>query len=564
MGDAVAHRGRDGHGRLVRGPLGVVHYRLAIFDPTPRSRQPMVDADRGLTLVYNGALYEHETLRDELSGRGHAFATTSDTEVLLAAYAEWGSDCVSHLQGQFAFAIHDAKAERLVLARDPMGIKPLYVARVPGGVRFASTLPSLVAGGDVDTSVDPVALHHYLTLHGIVPAPRTILRGVAKLEPGQIVEVDHDGRQRARTYWSYPTPRPDAAVGVEALTSSLRTALSRRLAGDADVAVLLSGGLDSSLLVALAHEAHAGPLDTFSVGFDGDAEVRGDEFEYSDLVARRYGTRHHQLRVSAAQVHAGVDDCIAAMSEPMLSHDAVAFMLLSRQVAGSHRVVLSGQGADEVFAGYHWYARLAATRGTDPLLAYAGEFFDRPHAGVLQILAPDLRGPDETTAWLRGVARPLGPDATPVETALWIDGAQMLAGDPLLRVDSMMMSSAVEARLPFLDLDVLQVAAAIPVADKLASGGKGVLKQVARAWLPDVLIDRPKAYFPVPALMRPSGWLTHVRDAIASPRARARGLWNRDRVDAWLRDPQAERSSMGVGGLWQIGVLERWFSHLGL
>ncbi len=563
MAERVAARGPDGRGSLIREGLAWIHHRLAIFDPTPRADQPMVDDARGLSLVYNGALYNHVSLRRELEAAGHRFTTTGDTEVVLAAFATWSDDAWPKLRGQFAVALHDARDGSLRLVRDPFGIKPLYFADLGGVVRFASTLPSLVAGGRIDTRLDPIALHHYLSLHGIVPAPRTLLRGVAKVAPGTVVRFDRDGRPRAHRYLipGPPVPEPGAAAQLPA---ALRDAVHCRLAGDVDVGVLLSGGLDSSLLVALAAAQRDRPLTTFSIGFASTPELHGDEFAYADEVARLFATDHHRLYVTDDEIVSHLPDYVAAMSEPQVSHDAIAFWLLGRAVRGSHRVVLSGQGADEVFGGYHWYPRLAAMERTSVVAAYRRAFFDRSHAAVLDALAPDWCTDDATEAWLSDLVGGLPRSVDPASAAMWIDATQMLAGDPLARVDAMMMASAVEVRVPFVDPALWDVARRIPLADKLASGGKGVLKSFARTMLPAWIVDRPKAYFPVPPLMRlTDGVRDWLADALGRTRARSRGLWRPGRVDDWLASPHAETSTMGVPIVWQVGLLEAWLATVG-
>src|SRR5690606_26690914 len=277
----------------------------------------------------------------------------------------------------FAFALWERDSGRLALARDRFGIKPLYLAPVPGGVRFASSLPGLLAGGGLDTSIDPVALHHYLSWHAVVPAPRTILRGVRKLPPATIRVIEPDGASRERTFWEAAYVRDPAKAGwserdwEDAVLESLRTAVRRRLVADVPVGVLLSGGLDSSLVVGLLAEEGQHGLNTFSIGFEAVGGEEGDEFKYSDVVARRFETEHHQIRIGTDRTLPALDRAVEAMSEPMVSHDVVAFFLLSEEVSKHVKVVQSGQGADEVFGGYHWYPPLAGVAREDAPATYA-------------------------------------------------------------------------------------------------------------------------------------------------------------------------------------------------
>ena len=258
MSDALAARGPDGHGEWFHDSVGLVHRRLAIIDLSERGAQPMEDTALGLSVVFNGCIYNHQELRAELEREGHEFFSHSDTEVLLKGWATWGEAMLDRLAGMFAFCLVERDSGRCVLVRDRLGIKPLYMSETPeGGLRFASTLPALLAGGGVDTSVDPVALHHYLSFHSIVPAPRTILRGVRKLAPATILVMERDGSRRERRYWNPPFERDpersdwSAEEWQDALLEALRVAVRRRMVADVPVGILLSGGLDSSLIVAL-------------------------------------------------------------------------------------------------------------------------------------------------------------------------------------------------------------------------------------------------------------------------------------------------------------------------
>jgi len=370
MTDRLAPRGPDGRGLWSQAAIALGHRRLKVIDLSEHGAQPMTDPETGLTGVFNGCVYNYRELRDRLSRLGHRFFSTSDTEVVLKAYREWGIGCVDHLYGMFAFAIAEHDSGRLVLARDRLGIKPLYLSQGNGRLRFASSLPALLAGGGIDTSIDPVALHQYLSLHATVAAPHTILNGVRKLPPATIRVVEPDGEHRDHRYWQPDYTRraefADMSAGDwrDALLDALRTAVRRRTVADVQVGVLLSGGLDSSLIVALLAETGQEDLATFSVGFESEGDESGDEFHYSDLVARHFGTDHHQLLVPSDRLPTALDGAIAAMSEPMISHDVVAFHLLSEQVAKHVKVVQSGQGADEILAGYHCTPTSPPCRGS--------------------------------------------------------------------------------------------------------------------------------------------------------------------------------------------------------
>src|SRR3954454_23129104 len=313
MGAVLAPRGPDGAGLWTGEGAGMVHRRLAVIDLSDLGAQPMRDGE--LTIVFNGCVYNHHELRAQLRALGHSFASHSDTEVLLKGWREWGEDLPRHLNGMFAFALHDGT--RTVLVRDRLGIKPLYLAEAGGSLRAASTLPALLAGGGIDTRVDPVALHHYLSWHSVVPAPRTILRGVTKLPPATLLVIEPDGRRREHRYWDPPFERAHADWAPEdwrdAVREALRVAVRRRMVADVPVGILLSGGLDSSLIVALLAEEGQRGLATFSIGFPDVGGRAGDEFAFSDLVAREFGTDHHQLRVAPERLVGALPDAIAAM-----------------------------------------------------------------------------------------------------------------------------------------------------------------------------------------------------------------------------------------------------------
>src|SRR4051795_2096284 len=384
---ALVPRGPDGQGAWSAGRVAFGHRRLSVIDLSTAGGQPMVDNELGLTAIFNGCIYDHPGVRAELQGQGYRFFSTSDTEVLIKGYHRWGIDFVDHLHGMFAVVIHERDSGRVVLARDRLGIKPLYLAETPQRLRFASSLPALLRGGghgfDLDTSIDPVALHHYLTWHAVVPAPHTILAGVRKLPPATVRVIEADGTSREHRYWQPRYERRPEHEGwsardwEDAIEEALRVAVRRRLVSDIPVGVLLSGGLDSSLIVGLLAEEGQSGLATYSIGFEAVGGRQGDEFQYSDVIADHFGTHHHRLRVSSDELAGSLDHAIGAMAEPMVSHDVVAFDLLSERVSQSIKVVQSGQGADEVFAGYHWYPPLAGLDREAGIRTYAERFFDR-------------------------------------------------------------------------------------------------------------------------------------------------------------------------------------------
>lgn len=560
----LARRGPDSAGHWSDGPLAFGHRRLAIIDLSARSNQPMLDAAAGLAIVFNGTIYNYRELRAELQGRGHTFASSGDTEVILKAYAEWGERCVERLIGMFAFAIRNLRTQELFLARDRLGIKPLYYARTPAAFRFASNVQALLEAGDVDVSVDPVALHFQLTLHAVVPAPRTVLAGVRKLPPATTLTILADGRERQQTYWTLAAARPAVARSddewLEAMHERLLTAVRRRMdVADVPVGVLLSGGLDSSLLVALLAEAGKEKLLTFSVGFEDQPEEKGSEFEYSDQVVARYATDHHKFLIPNGEVLKRLPEAVTCMAEPMVGQDAVAFFLLSEQVSKHVKVVQSGQGADEVFAGYFWYPQMAAAEGEGSLARFASRYFDRDHAEFLQAVEPRWHGADHSSEHIRRLLEAPGAD-TYLDRVLRMDVTTLIVDDPVKRVDNMTMAWGLEARVPFLDHELVELAMQVPPALKLADGGKGILKRLARGRIPDGVIDRPKGYFPVPALKYVRGeFLDFMHGVLDTPAARARGVFRREYLDALFAAPEAWMTRLQGSKLWHAALFELWF-----
>jgi asparagine synthase (glutamine-hydrolysing) len=574
MAGTMSDRGPDGAGVWQLGPVAFGHRRLKVIDLTDHAAQPMVDSELGLTIVFNGCIYNYPQLRAELQAAGYRFFSTGDTEVVLKAYHHWGDRFVERLHGMFAFVIAERDTGRLLLGRDRLGIKPLYTAEVGASLRFASTLPALVEGGGVDTTIDKVALHHYLSFHAVVPAPRTILEGVRKVPPATTIAIEPDGRRQETTFWEPVHRRRPEHVGMserdweDAILEALRISVRRRLVSDVPVGVLLSGGLDSSLIVGLLAEEGQPGLNTFSIGFQAVGDRAGDEFVYSDVVAERFATEHHQLRIGTERMLPALDGAVAAMSEPMVSHDAVAFYLLSQEVARHVKVVQSGQGADEVFAGYHWYPPMTAVADGDleaAVEAYARAFVDRPHAAMGDLVAPEWQLDHDASRALVAAhfARP-GAD-TAVDAALRLDTQIMLVDDPVKRVDNMTMAWGLEARVPFLDHELVELAAACPPELKLAHEGKGVLKEAARRVIPAEVIDRPKGYFPVPALTQLEGpYLELVTEALHAPAAADRGLFSSEAVGALLGAPNRELTPLRGNKLWQLGLLELWLQSHGI
>ncbi|WKC37352.1 N-acetylglutaminylglutamine amidotransferase [Ectopseudomonas chengduensis] len=563
----LAPRGPDAHGFHSQGPIALGHRRLKIMDLAEASGQPMIDSDLGLSMVFNGAIYNYPELRAELEALGYRFFSGGDTEVLLKGYHAWGEKLLPKLNGMFAFAVWERDKQSLFIARDRLGVKPLYLSRTGERLRFASSLPALLQGGDIAKTLDAVALNHYLNFHAVVPAPRTILAGVEKLPPATWMRIDADGKIEQKTWWTlqFGPQGDEAGYGLEEwrdqVLHTMREAVAIRQRAAVDVGVLLSGGVDSSMLVGLLREAGVENLLTFSIGFQDAGGERGDEFQYSDLIAQRFATRHHQLRIGEHEILDQLPNAFRAMSEPMVSHDCIAFYLLSREVAKHCKVVQSGQGADELFAGYHWYPQVDGAE--DAFAAYRAAFFDREHDEYAACVQPAWLTGDMAGDFVREHFAMPGASAA-VDKALRLDSTVMLVDDPVKRVDNMTMAWGLEARTPFLDYRVAELSARIPAQFKLPDGGKYVLKEAARKVIPSEVIDRPKGYFPVPGLKHLEGaTLGWVRDLLLDP-SQDRGLFNPTMLDQLLTNPQSQLTPLRGSKLWQLAALNLWLSEQGL
>jgi len=571
MMEKIEKRGPEHGGTFSDGALAFGHRRLSILDLSEKANQPMVDSHLSLSLVFNGTIYNHPELRKELQAKGHTFFSTGDTEVILKAYAEWGRDCVKRFLGMFAIAIWDMKEKTLFLARDRMGIKPLYYAFTQSGFRFASNTQALLAtneNNDIDTTLDPVALHHQFTLHAVVPAPMTVIKGIRKLEPAHSLLIKANGEEKLECYWSLDATRPTEERSdeewVEAIHESLRVAVKRRNdVSDVPVGVLLSGGLDSSLLVGLLDEIGIQEIPTYSIGFDDQPEEKGSEFEFSDAVVERFNTNHHKIQIPNEQTLTRLPEAIANMSEPMFGQDAIGFYLLSEQVAKDLKVVQSGQGADEVFGGYFWYDKMNKAKGTH-LERFRQFYFDRDHDEMAEMLMPKFMGKDYTAETIKALLEAPQAD-TFIDAVFRADTTMLIVDDPVKRVDNMTMAHGLEARVPFLDHELVELAAKMPPHMKLKSGGKHVLQEISRGMIPDSVIDRKKGYFPVPALKYVRGeFLEFMQDVLNSQKCKERGLYQRSYVEKLLAAPDEHHTRIQGNKLWHMALLEYWLQDNGL
>ena len=594
MTDILAHRGPDGDGFHARGPVGLGHRRLAIIDLSTGD-QPMSAADGSAWIVYNGEVYNYRELREELIAQGFTFRTTSDTEVVLTAYLAWGPECVRRLRGMFAFAIWDERARRLCLARDRVGIKPLVYAWDGHALRFASELKAILEDPTIPRELDWEAVRDYFTYH-YIPAPRTIFRGIRKLPPASYLVCSLDGGEpEIVTYWDLhmvPESRGSETEWALELDHLLHEAVRLHMMSDVPVGAFLSGGIDSSSVVACMARASSTPVKTFSIGFD-DHDF--DELRYARLVAARHGTEHFEM-VLKPDVMSVLPRLSWQLDEPFADASAVPTYCVSKVTREHVTVALSGDGGDESFVGYRRYAeavrmheRVDRTPLTwiKPLLRWAGarrapgargrEFLQAAGLPAIDryirmltyqtpetlggLLTPEAAGRVDLGAPLRALrAVAAGSGAGDyVSTLQYLDVHHYLPEDILAKVDRTSMLTSLESRVPLLDHVVMEHAARMPSGLKLRDGhGKHILKEAMRAHLPAEILTRPKMGFGVPL----AGWFRgelrdFVRDVLTDPRARQRGIVRPEAVSRLL-DTHLEGSRDHSARLWALMSFELW------
>ena len=561
MMSKLARRGPDSNGKWLEGKIGFGHQRLSIIDLSSHGNQPMVDDLLKLILVFNGTIYNYKSLRSELIDKGYSFFSHSDTEVIIKAYHYWGEDCVKYLDGMFAFCVWDQSNQKLFIARDRMGIKPLYYNLSNKAFTFASNSQALLTQ-ELDKSVNPLALQQQLSLHGVVPAPNTIINGIQKVKPATVITINTKGLLKEKTYWHPSANRSERNLSdneyVEKAHELLTAAVTKRMdAADVPIGVLLSGGLDSSLLVALLKEAGHEDIRTFSIGFEDIDNEAGSEFEYSDQIVSKFKTQHQKYVVSNAEVLPRLSEAVMNMAEPMVGQDAVAFYLLSEQVSKHIKVVLSGQGADEAFAGYFWYPRMATEKG-DEIERFSKHYVDRPHEEYLQAVMPTYQGDNHTSNWLNKEFAKTGADSF-IDKVFRTDITKLIVDDPVKRVDNMTMAWGLEARVPFLDTELVEWALKMPANLKMKEEGKYPLKKIARELLPSSVIDRKKGYFPMPALKHVQGdFLEFMSDILTSSACLNRGVFNQNYVEKVINSPRDYMTALNGSRLWHLALFEFW------
>jgi len=602
MGQALAHRGPDEHGMWFDGSVGLAARRLRVVDLVT-GQQPLASPDGRLHLIANGEIYNADTLRKDLQARGHVFRSRTDIEVILAAYLEEGTACLDRLEGMFAFALWDAERQCLFLARDRFGEKPLYYAQLPHGFLFASEPKALLVHPDVSRELDSSALVRYLT-YGYVPWPHAIFRDLRKLPPAHWLEIHGDGTTILQRYWTPPRPPATGKAQctveetAEEILTRLRASVHRRTKCDVAWGTFLSGGIDSSLVTALAVEVSSVPVKTFAIGF---TEPSYDERSHAATVARALGTEHHELVLTSAQARELLPEVAGVFDEPFADASSLPAVLLSRLARQHVIVALSGDGGDELFCGYptqtaHWAAEFyrrvpgwlargltAAAERLPTSQAYLSWDFAlrrflrdaaRPaaerHLRWMGHFSPDVL-PQLLSPQIWHEAGPLSPyreaydwlaewkptNASDVATGL--DLLFYLAEDNLVQADRASMSTALEVRAPFLDRALAEYALGLPAAQRRGVWRtKPLLRRAARALLPDAIVQRPKHGFGVP--MGP--WLRGdlrglARDLLDSTRLKRQGIFNPSYISELL-----QRHLDGIGNhakeIWTVLMFQLW------
>jgi len=596
MTDAIAHRGPDGEGVFVDGPVGLGHRRLAIIDPSPAGHQPMQTADGRYVLNYNGEVFNFQELRIELEALGHRFRSRTDTEVVLEAFAEWGPGALERLNGMFAFAVWDAERQELTLARDRYGVKPLYWARRDGNILFASEVKALLAHPGFRTGLDLEALAEYLTFQNVFTT-RTLFEGVSLLAPGCTLRVAAgDGRIEAGAYWSYSFREPEEPAEpheyLEELTRLFRQAVNRQLVADVPVGAYLSGGMDSGSITAVA-AGQIPELRTFTVGFDlhsaSGIELGFDERDASEYMSYLFQTEHYEMVLKAGDMERVLPRLIWHLEEPRVGQSYPNFY--AAQLASKFgKVVLAGAGGDELFGGYPWrYYRAVVNEHFDDYVDKYYAYWQRllSEEALRRVMTPvwDKVAHVDTRAIFRDVLAEAPSELTSpadyVNLSLQLEARQFLHG-LLVVEDKLSMAHGLETRVPFLDNDLVDFAMRVPVRLKLASldevvrldenepgskperfyqranDGKMLLRQAMSQFIPSEVTDRIKQGFSAPdATWFRGESIDYVRRVLLDGDAALYDVLDRRAVTDLVEDHLEGRANRRLL-IWSFLCLELW------
>jgi asparagine synthase (glutamine-hydrolysing) len=588
MCDAIMHRGPDEGGYFVADGIAMGMRRLSIID-VAGGHQPIDNEDGSINVVFNGEIYNHRTLRRELEAAGHRFRTRSDTEVLVHLYEELGQDMVARLHGMFAFAIWDSRQRRLLIARDRSGMKPLSYLAVSGGVIYCSELRSLLALNYAAVRVSSASVMQYLA-YGYVPDPGSIFEGVRKLPPGHVLTWQEGGGLKVRRYWAPPRPDPAPAAEVdlvEGLRDRLDVAVAAHLESDVPLGAFLSGGLDSSTVVALMSRHASGRVRTFSIGF---AEQDYDESKAAKAIAAAIGTNHTEL-ILRPDVEQALEAFAPMFDEPFADSSAIPTFFVAQLARQSVTVALSGDGGDELFGGYTRYGetlrhseRFKAVRrlgaalglmaphaipGRNRLIDLGRTRWERYAAKLVQPVRPDEGGvarADVPGGTMR-LAECLSPGSTLADAdfaaaMMRLDFETYLPGDILTKVDRTSMAVSLEARVPLLDYELVDFSLSIPGPMRVtASENKRLFRRAIRGIVPDMVLARPKRGFAVPLGRWFRGPLRHRIDALRNPSVVLREFVDPTAVLRIVREHTLGRRDHSQT-LWRLMVLDRWLAAL--
>ena len=605
MRDAMAHRGPDGWGNWISsdGRVGLGHRRLSIIDLSDDAAQPMSNEDGSLWVVFNGEIYNHAAIRTELEQLGgHRWKTDhSDTEVILHAFETWGIDCIQKFRGMFAFALWDVRKRQLWLIRDRIGVKPLYYSLHHGRITFASEIKALLQDPEQPREVSPEAFYHYLSFL-TSPAPQTLFAGIHKLAGGTWLRIDDDGQVREQRYWDvWDHTEPLVGVGeaeiAERILSELRTAVKLRKVSDVPVGVFLSGGIDSSTNAALFSEGESRPIQTFSIGYQGDYKSYRNELDYARKMAKVVGAEHRERLLTQDDLIRFLPEMIHLQDEPIADPVCVPVYYVSK-LARDHGVIVCqvGEGADELFCGYPmWKLKLQLQRANDlpvplalkraglaglrllgggrslpyewlrrgtselPVFWGGAEAFNE--AEKQHLLSPSLRKQlNGLTSWdtLLPIRRRFEDQAWDRSHLNWMTYVDLNVRLPellLMRVDKMAMGVSLEGRVPFLDHKFVELAMSIPAAVKIGNGQlKSILKKSVRGLIPDEMIDRKKQGFGVPVHEWFLGKLGAYAEQQISDFCRRTDFLDRSAVDALIRRRRASQ-------VWYLLNFVLWWKH---
>lgn len=556
---SISNRGRDSKGTFKNTDIFLGHHRLSIIDTSDKSNQPMVIDN--YVIVFNGIIYNYKEIRKKLISKGHIFKSTGDTEVVIRSYIEYGDKCVELFDGVFSFCIYNITKRNVFLARDRIGIKPLYYSTNDSELVFSSSMKGILSNKD-KIEINPIALNYQFTIHSMVPAPHTIINGINKLEPGHTLNVTRSGETHLNKYFDINNVElenyNDDEI-IDNIDTLMNNAVKKRLnIADVPVGILLSGGLDSSLITAISKK-YKEELSTYSIGFNTINNEIGNEFYYSDLVSGDFKTSHNKYNISDDDLYHNLDRVISNMSEPMASQDSSAFFLLAKNVSLSNKVVLSGQGADEVFGGYFWYEQIMNDQGTNDIKILSKYYFDRTFDNYCNAINKKYIGTNDAFNEINNKFKEMDQGLPVLDKVLRLELSTLIIDDPVKRVDNMTMSHALEARVPFLDIDLIEFMLSVKSENKINKTNKYYLKKLSERYLKNEVIYRDKFYFPVPPLkIIKDRFYDYCKNILCSDAALERNIYNKRYIDKLIACPNDNFTNLNGNELWHFTLLERW------